>query len=303
MAEAPALDGAGDPGGDVAVFCPYAGTSNHLANTASLSESLGSMLVFRTGGESHAYEGSAATIDALADALESCCVVFIDTHGTNSGYLCLRTGSGITEADMEGNHAYNGGNFWAVDGTAIVNHMEKKANDCLVWCCACQGMKTDRTCGPLRQNGVAVMVGFSESVSTSGALAFASAFLYNMANRGSTAAEAFDLMREACDCDWDPLYPNYTLEQAQRYGIAFPVLVSAQDPYPGAGHVSVVQDPKCTWTLPRNQEDYLPDYSTSSQTITVNTSAGDYIAPVKTTETFKNVVCTSGALPKGMSWS
>ena len=246
---------------NVAVFQPYYGidssfTTQYVREGESVAEAL--------GGTCSVYRTSKATIDNIASALSSCAVVIFDSHGctdyengddcvscANTSYLCLRTGTGITDADMEmligtyGRYAHaviGGTTDVFVDGTAIANHMSKKAPKSLLWMAICLGMATDGFQKPMRANGVQTVYGYSQSVTFSGDYAYEESFFYAV-KLGATVMSAISLMKREHG-NWDPAYKNYSQTYVNNNKVAYPVVVSDEDAYPGQGKVDAVQTVK-----------------------------------------------------------
>ena len=176
---------------NVAAFQPYYGidssfTTQYKTECESIAQA--------TGGTATTYLTTNATIDNIANAIETCGVVIFDSHGdtdyasgydytsrANTSYLCLQSGTGITDADMvtvQGTygtykHAYYGGSYgsmqyYMVDGTAISNHMDQNSPNGLLWMAICLGMATDGMQAPLHAKGVEVVYGYSQSVTFTG---------------------------------------------------------------------------------------------------------------------------------------
>ena len=161
----PALRGV-QHGRDVYLFQPYYGLDSSF--TRQYYEE-GQRIAAKSEGTFYYYKTEAATVDAIADAVESGGVILFDSHGTTdytgdnedytskatTSYLCLQSGEGLTTEDYAGGHAVYGGSgingmrYYEVDGTVIANHMEKPANGGLVWMAICLGMATDGLEGPL----------------------------------------------------------------------------------------------------------------------------------------------------------
>ncbi len=222
-----------------------------------------------TGGTFTQYGYTAATITNIAKAMQSGAVVLFDSHGitdynsgddyvsqANSSYLCLNTGTGITSSDMAAvtgtygtyYHAWNGGSStYCVDGTAIANHMTSDAPNSLLWMAICLGMATDGLNKPLHNKGVEVVYGYSQSVSFTGDYKYEASFWDSMI-AGKTVASAISTMKSTYG-KWDPAYSSYTLSNAQKNYVAFPIVVSSEDTYPGQGNVDAYQTVKSTWTL------------------------------------------------------
>lgn len=247
-----------------------------------------------TGGKLHHLYQNYATIDTIADAMETSAVVIFDSHGTtdyynpyntddcvsraNTSYLCLQSSTGITQADMayvngtygsyphaflSGKSTNSDGNTMyshCVDGTAIANHMEKQAPNNMLWMAICLGMATDGLCAPLRSKGVGVVYGYSQSVTFFGDYTFESVFWQSMKD-GHSVATAAKTMKQKCgnwDCSKELFDYNgysyadwtcYTISQARANYAAFPIVVSAQDAYPGKGNVDNLQTVNSTWYL------------------------------------------------------
>ena len=289
---------------DVCVFLPYDGTAR---NNFSALEHVGETVAAYTGGELLCYKGTEATIDRLAAAVEKCAVVIIGSHG-NSGTFGLTTDNGLTAHDYACGHASDDGertkkengndvldyHLWSVDGTTIADHMTKDAPGNLVVLCSCEGMKTDRFCAPLRNKGVSVVYGYSESVSSNGDLTMASVFLNGLCER-MPVSEAFWKMKAEMGQSWDASQGNYTLEEARQYGIAFPIIVSAEDPYPGMGNVSFDQVSDSPWKLPVRTD--VPE----KNVLMLNADRNTVIA--ETRDPVREVSIAAGGIPSGTSLS
>ena len=247
---------------DVAVFQPYYGidtnfTTRYAEEGVSIADAL--------GGTCHIYQTTEATIDSIAHALETCAVVIFDSHGStdyyngddcvsyaNTSYLCLHNGDGLTDADQSiavgefGRYyhsyyggSYEGANYYCVDGTVLANHMTQDAPNNLLWMAICLGMATDGFHKVLREKGVETVYGYSQSVSFSGDYKYEESFFTAM-KQGATVMSAISQMKREYG-DWDPAYRNYPLTDVLRNFIAFPIVVSSEDPYPGHGNVDAVQ--------------------------------------------------------------
>ena len=114
---------------DVAVFQPFLGIDENFTDHYRTE---GTRLSNYLGGTCWCYNAELSTIDNIAYAISTAGMVLIDSHGSYyeynaANYLCLTNGNGITSEDMEWEdnhpHAYDGGDTWIVDGTAIANHM------------------------------------------------------------------------------------------------------------------------------------------------------------------------------------
>ena len=288
---------AGETEYDVGVFLPYSGYDG--GKNFYLTETLGKRVAYFTGGECISYKGTAATIDKLAELIQTCAVVLIGSHGANpGGFIGLKTDSGLTTQDYREYNAWYIGSTIAVNGQCIADHMTGNAADeSLVLSLSCMGMKTNYLAYPLRSKGVDVVFGFSETVTYGGADILAMSFLMGLANK-NTVSEAVQFMRESAGCAWDPFYQTFTLEEAQRAEVAFPIVVTDQDTYPGIGKVNIVQDVKGTWKLPvKPSAD--PYYGWTTKTVTRGTYSSLY-ANIETNANFNRFRLVSGSLPDGM---
>lgn len=245
--------GGGPTAKNVAVFQPYHGLDS---NFSGQYPDEGVSVAEATGGVCTVYYTDDATIDAIANALVSCAVVFFDSHGIvdktpdpNTSYLCLNNGDGITSADMQTvsgangsyKHAAYGGSsgsmqIYAVDGTAIANHMRGKAQNSCLWMAICLSMMTDGLCAPLRNKGVEVVYGYSQEVSFKADYEWEADFWTRM-KAGDTVAEAAAYMKR------NYVYDHYASDHA------YPIFVSGEDAYPGQGHVDAEQTVQSAWTL------------------------------------------------------
>ena len=290
---------------DVCVFLPYAGT---LKDYYAQYEHLGEVLASFTGGELLCYKGSDATIDRLASAVENCAVVLVGSHG-NSGTFGLTTDDGLTAHDYACGHASDDGehtkkengkdvldyHLWSVDGTTIADHMTKDApGNLVIFSSCCESMKTDRLCAPLRAKGVSVVYGYSESISIEGGTAMETAFLNGLCER-MPVSEAFWKMKTEMGQSWDARQGDYTLEEARQYGIAFPIIVSAEDPYPGMGNVSFDQVSDSPWKLPVRTD--VPE----KNVLMLNADRNTVIA--ETRDPVREVRIAAGGIPSGTSLS
>ena len=172
----------------VAAFQPFIGIDSSF--TAQY-ENRCKAIAQATGGTGTTYKTTDANINNLGLALSTCSVVIFDSHGTtdyddysnddytskaNSSYICLTSGTGITEQDKQSAtgefgtyyHAFRSGSYWCVDGTAICNHMTADAPNNMVWMAICLGMATSGMETPFREHGVEVVYGYSQSVSFTG---------------------------------------------------------------------------------------------------------------------------------------
>lgn len=277
-------------GSDVYLFQPYYGLDSSFTRQYQTEAD---RVAKATEGTYNYYKGNYATVDAIADAIEDGGVVFFDSHGSTdysdgkddytskatTSYLCLQSGEGLTTADYEDKHASYGGSgangmsYYQIDGTVIANHMEKSANNGLIWMAICLGMATDGLEAPLMEKGAGVVYGYSQSVTFVGDYSFEDAFFTSLLG-GSTVNEAAAYMKKTCG-EWDysaqianangmpSSYIISTEAEAVQKKAAFPIIVSDEDPYPGHGKVDAVQQVDSSWNL-------LKKYD-----ITVNTDADE----------------------------
>ena len=252
----------GSPGSmNVAAFQPYYGIDSSFSTQyRDECESIAQA----TGGTATTYLTNNATIDNIANAIESCGVVIFDSHGdtdyasgydytsrANTSYICLQSGTGITNEDMvtvQGpystyKHAYYGGangnmKYYLVDGTAIANHMDQNSRNGLLWMAICLGMATDGLHAPLRAKGLEVAYGYSQSVTFAGDYKWEEYFWGKMKD-GDNVKDAIAYMKQKGGVK-DPYTSSYP---------AYPIVVSSEDVYPGHGNVDKAQTVNSTWTL------------------------------------------------------
>lgn len=311
---------------DIAVFMPYSGFSgDNWDDEAPLASSLATL----TGGSYKIYKNSSATVDKIAEALETCAVVIIDTHGStdkrgimndtsmaNSSYITLTSGTGITTADCqwetgrcgEFRHAFYGGSppeasgndVYFVDGTTIANHMNKTAPNNLLWMDSCLTMSTDGLAAPLRDKGVGVILGYSKPISCIGGAHYKRLF-FDKLKSGATVADSANYMRQMAGSSWDPYY-NLTESEAVAAGIAFPIFVSSIDTYPGQYNVDSVQTVMSDWRLPFNN-DNESNYCTKAALMTGMLQRVD--CKLRFLPHLTSAKLSSGSLPDGMNfyWS
>ncbi|MBQ1589243.1 MAG: S-layer homology domain-containing protein [Oscillospiraceae bacterium] len=249
---------------DVGVMVPYSG-SYYFCVDKAIAE--GQALARSTGGALHVCMAENSNVDTLAQLLQTCGIVLINSHGrtdyevgedhsskANSSYICLPTDAGFTAQDRQrvtgpyGSyyHAFYAGasedfdeEYYCVDGTCIANHMQGSAPHSMVWLGLCLGMATEGLEAPLREKGVEAMIGFSERViSTTDQdyrLYFGKALLEDC-----TAGEAAAYMKQKVGCP-DPIDVGHEP--------AWPIAVSSQDPYPGRDHLTEGQEVLSTWKL------------------------------------------------------
>ncbi|MBR4700758.1 MAG: S-layer homology domain-containing protein, partial [Oscillospiraceae bacterium] len=223
-----------------------------------------------TGGQGIRYSMTNATVDNIASTMEQCGLVIFDSHGTtdysgsnedytsraNSSYLCLTTNTGVTSTDTQAKtgtygtyyDCMKGSGYAYVNGQCIANHMSGNAPHSMLYMGICLGMATDRMCAPLRAKGVEVVYGYSQSVSFKGELKSIQSIMAYIQD-GMEAGAAIEQSQVDLGCQWDPAYPSYTEAQAKSNKVAFPVVASSEDTYPGHGNVDCVLTAYSTWKL------------------------------------------------------
>ena len=224
-----------------------------------------------TGGTGVRYSMYDATVDNIADTIERCNLVIIDSHGStdyksgedmtsraNTSYLCLTTARGITAEDTVPHagpyntyyNALKGSKYAYVNGDCIAAHMDRNAPHSMLYMGICLGMATDKMFTGLRARGVEVVYGYSQTVTFRGdLLSLQSVAGYLI--KGKTAGYAIEQAQKDLGCQWDAAYSEYSLteEAARENRLAFPVVVSSEDAYPGHGNVDRVLTAHSSWTL------------------------------------------------------
>jgi peptidoglycan hydrolase-like protein with peptidoglycan-binding domain len=221
-----------------------------------------------------------ATVSNVAKTIQECGLVIFQSHGdtdyenpnnsddhtsrANTSYLLLTTYSGITSTDTKA-HSGTYGTYYDcmraygytyVNGQCIANHMTKNAPNSLVYMCMCYGMATNGMYKALRTKSVEAVYGYSQAVTVYGENLYMQSILgyvkdsYSFGQAVSKAKSSLG--------NWDPYYSSYSLSQAKSNRVAFPIVVSSEDAYPGQGKVDAVQTVKSTWTLYRDPIGSLP---------------------------------------------
>jgi hypothetical protein len=247
---------------NVGVFIAYSDSYYfHYADTVAQ----GASLAHSTCGELSVWLQADANVDNLAQAISTCGILLHNGHGTtdyergtdhtskaNSSYICLPTGEGITQADQRPvtgpygtyyhafyNGSSNGEEYYCVDGTCIVNHMQGTIPHSMIWLGCCLSMATEGLFLPLQTRGAAAMIGFSQPVTVDADEGYRGIFCRELAD-GKTVGEAAAVMKAEVGCP-DP----YQTAHAP----AWPIAVSDQDPYPGRDHVDEAQEVLSAWEL------------------------------------------------------
>ena len=263
-----ATKGGWPSGNQVYLIAPYYGiddsfTDQYKNETKSIASAIGD-----TDGYT-LYSGTSVTVDKVADAIENGAVVIFDSHGTTDydgsyvckdpdgyevydyvseakySYLCLTNKSGLTTEDYNDGATYftdsDGVICVCINGATIANHMDKNSPGGIVWMAICLGMATNTMCNPLREMGVEVVYGYSQSVTFAGDYLFEETFWDNMI-AGKTVAQSISAMKSKWGkWDWSEEIASaygysgtgYTLAQARQYRSAFPIVVSDEDTHPG----------------------------------------------------------------------
>ena len=223
-----------------------------------------------TGGQGLRYSMSNANVDNIATVMSQCGLVMFDSHGdtdysgsggdytshANTSYIMLTTTAGITTQDTAAqtgqygtyHHAIKSGSYAYVDGTCIGYHMgNNNAPHSFLYMGICLGMATDGMEAGLRAKGVEAVWGYSQSVSFYGDEKYVSALMGYLKNGDSLTVAAGKVKSQYGN--WDPAYSNYSYSQCVTNHVAFPIVASSEDAYPGHGNVDVVQTVYSTWTL------------------------------------------------------
>ncbi len=300
---------------DVAVFIPWWGDDvnfrlDHYYAGVKLADAM--------GGSCRRYLGEEATVDAIADALSSCRVVIISTHGT-PGCLTLRTGEGITEEDIADGLARNdaaGPDTWYVSGDCIVRHMDgQEVSADYVSLNACSSMGSAGLAQPLMDAGAELVFGWSRPT-TMFHDQLLLGFFTDALIEGKTAAEAFAqakqqvcryvldsngcqnaavnaMLENSGSMDWDmwQAHGALTAEEAAAADAAFPIIVSSDDPYPGEAGVQAVQTVTSGWTLPLDAAGRTDIHTWGWR--------GDYFAAFFP-DAVESIALESGELPPGV---
>lgn len=220
------------------------------------------------------YSGKSATVDKVAEAVSKGAVVIFDSHGitdyergddfvtgATSSYLCLTSTTGLTTQDYDDGALYYSDGI-CINGATIANHMTANSPAGILWMALCLGMATDTMCTPLREMGVEVVYGYSQSVSFDGDYLYEKTFWDNMC-QGATVAEAVaDMKNQWGNWDWSTKIASYygyndgysTISSARADYCAFPIVVSDEDSHPGQRKGSsygadTLQTVRSTYTL------------------------------------------------------
>ncbi len=221
------------------------------------------------------YSGTSATVDKVAEAVENGAVVIFDSHGNTdyengydyvtgatSSYLCLKSTTGLTDADYADGALYDPSGIW-INGATIANHMTKNSPSGLLWMAICLGMATDTFAAPMREMGVEVVYGYSQSVTFAGDYLFEETFWDNMIAGKDVATSVAAMKSTWGNWDWSTKIAEYysyddgytTIGAARSDYSAFPIVVSDEDAHPGQRNGNTfygadsLQTVKSTYTL------------------------------------------------------
>jgi len=247
-----ATKGGSATGNQVYLVAPYYGYDDSFSDQYKKEAKRAAAAIGDTDGYT-LYSGKSATVDKVATAVSNGAVVFFDSHGitdyesgndfvsgATSSYLCLTSTTGLTDADYDDGALYYSDGI-CINGATIANHMTKNSPGGLLWMALCLGMATDTMCEPLRQMGVEVVYGYSQSVTFDGDYLFEETFWEEM-YKGNTVAASIATMKATWgNWDWSTKIAKYygyydgysTISAARRDYAAFPVVVSDEDAHPG----------------------------------------------------------------------
>ena len=157
-------------GRDVACFSPYYGMKDKC-DWNGITQRLVIDLASYTGGNYYIYTGTEATPGRLAQALETCCLVVYEGHAS-AGYLSFTSSLATLESSDVANGGFYGGPLtdggtphgtYSSSGQGIANAIKTAPNN-LFLASGCHTMENEKICNPLHEKGVAVVMGFTRSV-------------------------------------------------------------------------------------------------------------------------------------------
>ena len=247
-----ATKGGWPSGTQVYLIAPYYGyddtfTDQYKNEATSIASAIGD-----TDGYT-LYSGTAATIDKVAEAMSNGAVVIFDSHGNtdyengydyvsgaNYSYLCLKSTTGLTTEDYNDGALYYSDGIW-ITGASIANHMTKQSPAGILWMAICLGMATDTFATPMREMGVEVVYGYSQSVTFAGDYLYEETFWDNMIAGKDVATAISDMKSQWGNWDWSTEIATYydytdgysTISAARADYAAFPIVVSDEDAHPG----------------------------------------------------------------------
>ena len=248
------------------------------------------------------YSGKAATVDKVAEAVSNGAVVIFDSHGNtdyengydyvtgaNYSYLCLKSTTGLTDADYDDGALYYSDGIW-INGATIANHMTKNSPSGLLWMAICLGMATDSFATPMREMGVEVVYGYSQSVTFAGDYLYEETFWDNMIAGKDVATSVAAMKTQWGNWDWSVPIASYygytsgsdagysTISAARADYAAFPIVVSDEDAHPGQRKgtsnygADSLQTVRSTYTLYSQYEVTAQSNNNTYGTVSVNGS-------------------------------
>ena len=244
------------------------------------------------------YSGKAATIDTVAEAMSNGAVVIFDSHGNtdyengydyvtgaNYSYLCMKSTTGLTQEDYNDGALYYSDGIW-ITGASIANHMTKNSPAGILWMAICLGMATDTFAVPMREKGVEVVYGYSQSVTFAGDYLYEETFWDNMIAGKNVATSISAMKSKWGNWDWSTQIATAngytdgysTISAARSDYAAFPVVVSDEDTHPGqrSGNSSYgadsLQTVNSTYTLFSQYEVTAVSNNASYGSVSVNGS-------------------------------
>lgn len=250
--EPAATKGGWPSGNQVYLIAPYYGYDDSFTDQYKNEATAIASAIGDTDGYT-LYSGTAATIDTVATAMSNGAVVIFDSHGNtdyengydyvsgaNYSYLCMKSTTGLTTEDYNDGALYYSDGIW-ITGASIANHMTKQSPAGLLWMAICLGMATDTFATPMREMGVEVVYGYSQSVTFAGDYLYEEVFWDSMC-AGDNVATAIATMKSTWgDWDWSTkIATEYgytdgysTIDAARADYAAFPIVVSDEDTHPG----------------------------------------------------------------------
>lgn len=250
--EPAATKGGWPSGNQVYLIAPYYGYDDSFTDQYKNEATAIASAIGDTDGYT-LYSGTAATIDTVATAMSNGAVVIFDSHGStdyengydyvsgaNYSYLCMKSTTGLTTEDYNDGALYYSDGIW-ITGASIANHMTSNSPAGILWMAICLGMATDTFATPMREMGVEVVYGYSQSVTFAGDYLYEEVFWDSMC-AGDNVATAIATMKSTWgDWDWSTkIATEYgytdgysTIAAARADYAAFPIVVSDEDTHPG----------------------------------------------------------------------
>ena len=222
-----------------------------------------------------------ASYDEVIDCTSRANTSYICLNLSDSSVLTAEDKAKVSGKYGSYSHAYYlDRGEWGIDGTVIANHMTGNSSGGFAWIGVCLGMATDGLEKPLLDKGVGGVYGYSQSITFAGDWIYLDAFTQQMIS-GRSVARSVATMKASYG-NWDPVFRYYyttpatfngqritaydyihqpvsvsgwtgpytpTLTMLQRDRIAFPIVASKNDAYPGQGKVDRVQTVGCDWYL------------------------------------------------------